>query len=811
MLDLTNSKTKSYNDLLASVGFQVQNDDITRITNFDPVNGATGTLIDHIGHNEKLLSSSLTSSIVPQSDHCFIVTSVSSLKISRNFSKSCFTKINYKNIQNTFASLTNQNVIENWSENELALKDLKKLISQITANNTSTMTIKHRVDDDVCSWFNVYTLKLHKKMFNLREKIDKRLLLGKKADKLSNKLSLTISKLKECIFNERVSHYNRTLNYGTKKTWQLVNEVCGNAKNSKENITLRTGNGLTSNDHEIALKFHEQFLETVGSTQDEYLHNNQFLHPINDETCVFFQIGIDDMHFAISKLNINKSSGVDEIPARMIKENFEFFAPILTSLFNEMVEKGTYLDEEKIAKVIPVFKKGDRLNAANYRPVSILNTFNKLFESILHDQLSKFVSDNNLEDPAQFGFRSNRGCPEAIACLTGAVSEIVGKGNKAIVVSFDIEKAFDSVNHKLLLLKLERIGIRGQAKKLIESYLMNRHLFVRYRNANSPRGLIQKGVPQGSCLAPLLFNLFLLDSKFLRTNSKLLKFADDLVLIYDLDLSCPMVESTSRLMNDLQQIDDYYNVNLLKLNKLKSKFIIIGNETVLCSDIIAMLQDFSLQQVNELTYLGILIDSYLSFEPHAEKLRSTILKSINALRILKRNGIGFAYLLQFYYAHIHSHLSFCGFILLRTSSATIQRLQRLQNRALKIVYNLPILTRTQILFQEHATKTLPLIGIISLSSIMIVKKAMYLRNSVLPTPVFGISKRRPIIILAPHKKEILKHDVFVFGAKLFNQLSEETKKILNPLMFKNNMKGFLLRHIPDLMKKTDIKNVKFTN
>ena len=182
--------------------------------------------------------------------------------------------------------------------------------------------------------------------------------------------------------------------------------------------------------------------------------------------------------------------------------------PALDKIFNLSSTSGVYPDKLKIAKVVPIHKKGDHTSLNNYRPISILNTINKIFEKILHVRLTKYIDDFNLLYKFQFGFRKNHSTELALIEMVDQIRKSMDNGNITCGVFVDLSKAFDTVNHDILIGKLEHYGIRGTALELFKSYLQNRKQYTSLNKYKSNTNTINWGVPQGSILAPsFLFSL----------------------------------------------------------------------------------------------------------------------------------------------------------------------------------------------------------------------------------------------------------------------------------------------------------------
>jgi len=224
--------------------------------------------------------------------------------------------------------------------------------------------------------------------------------------------------------------------------------------------------------------------------------------------------------------------GDDEINLLVIKIAIKFIAPILATLINQTLVQGYFPKSLKVAKVIPIYKSGPKDNISNYRPISILNSFSKIYEKIIQIRLDSFITKNNLLDNSQYGFRKQHSTEFALINLVDKIANFIDDKNYVICVMIDIKKAFDSLNHKILLEELLNYGFRGNVIKLLESYLSNRYQYVFYNGQTSTSRKITTGIPQGSILGPLLFLLYINDLKSSVTEDTPILFADDATLTY---------------------------------------------------------------------------------------------------------------------------------------------------------------------------------------------------------------------------------------------------------------------------------------
>ena len=328
-------------------------------------------------------------------------------------------------------------------------------------------------------------------------------------------------------------YYDKRLNgskFNMRATWRLLNEVLNSKKlRPKPNSVFKVGDQEISDPIEIANRFCQYFsnigpnlakrIQSATSHKDSLsgdFSHSMFLdlatqEEIIDTTCKFPE---------------GKSAGYDNIPMATIKRSINSISSPLTHIVNLSIIHGIVPNELKIARVVPIFKSGDKALFSNYRPISVLPCFSKILERIIYNRIINYLNDFNVLCDNQYGFRKNRSPSLALIDLCDRISSAFDRREYAIGVFLDLSKAFDTVNHAILIDKLEHYGIRGLALEWVKSYFSERAQFVEFNNVRSSPQEISCGVPQGSILGPLFFILYVNDLN----NASLLDvilFADD--------------------------------------------------------------------------------------------------------------------------------------------------------------------------------------------------------------------------------------------------------------------------------------------
>ena len=499
------------------------------------------------------------------------------------------------------------------------------------------------------------------------------------------------------------SRFNRIGN-DIRRTWKTINEILTKNQTQNKFPTVFNGNGSMITDKvNIANKFNV-FFTNIGEKIAKginYDGNKTYGHYLNKDihsSFTFMNIDEDAINKIIYNLPPKSSSGCDGISTKLLKVIAPVIIKPLTLLINQVLNTGTFPDKLKIAKVIPIFKKGDPSLFENYRPISLLPAISKVVEKIIALQLSSYFEKNKLLFDNQYGFRPKHSTEHAALELIDRITNKMDTNEIPLNIFLDLSKAFDTIDHSILLNKLKYYGLKGSTLNLFQSYLSNRKQYTEIEDTTSTILPIQVGVPQGSILGPILFIIYVNDLPQCSNKFDFIMYADDTTLSSTIDSFCDINSNASAdsLINaEIDKVIEWLKINKLSLNKNKSKYMTFHMPKKQIQHLTLKIDGINIEKVEEFNVLGLTMDTNLKWKKHTDKISnkcSKITGVLNRLKLLFPQEIK----CLLYNSLIVPHINYC----ITAWGFHRNRITIIQKKAIRIITASSYISHTEPLFKQ---------------------------------------------------------------------------------------------------------------
>ena len=683
---------REYFNTITSLGFTPR---LTFPTRFTDNNG---TLIDNILTN--FLESHYTSSSIMTtkiSDHqpCFLSIQLEAIKdsfpnaVKPERKKYIFLKCKPNNLNELISEeLRNINLMASINKNPLSNPNINyNKIESIITNLIDKHTVLKKVKDNKykykrSDWITQGIMKSIKFRDKLYLKLKRSSPDTQEHHTIKTNLKTYNKILKKSVKDAKALYYFKKFHQfreDPKKTWKTINSVLNRNKSKESNIEYLTINGRKINSPElIADALNDYFVHVGEQTSINIPSSNKsfrdYMTNHNVPEFEFKTVNSIDIEDIINSLQAKSSSGVDGINTILLKSLKKELKEPLAIIANQMLNTCIFPSKLKIAKVLPIFKRGEVDKCENYRPISLLSAISKVFEKILLRQMDAHFRSHNLYFCGQYGFRKNRSTEHAILEVCDRILQDMDDKKTPVSIFLDLSKAFDCLDHRILLSKLQYYGIKNKSLSLCSNYLSDRTQFVALNPDNFSEKLpINTGVPQGSILGPFFFLLYVNDFNKCTKKFNMINYADDTTLLTTLNYD-NNTTADEHMNKELNQVYEWLCTNKLSLNVSKTKFMTFHPPQKHIRKPVLKINNKEILETDEFNLLGVIIDKSLNFKPHITKITNKISKTCGILNKLKQI-LPRHILIQIYNALVAPHLNY-GILAWGHSIARLTQVQK---------------------------------------------------------------------------------------------------------------------------------------
>ena len=619
------------------------------------------------------------------------------------YSNSEEAKNNFKNdiISKNIFDRLNKNLTNNPNENYNILEEEISNSLEIHMNKKTVKFNRRKHKRDPWITFGILHSinrknSLYKKLKKTNSESDVYEVRKQQFNQFKNTLRRTINHAKKLYFHTQFEKHEGN---GT-KTWRTVDNALNRKARRTTPDAISIDNHLCTSKPKIADEFNNYFATICANNiiPDIPTSHTHYLNNATESTFNFKVIDNATTMQYLSKITNSHSCGHDNISSSTLKCIAHEICECLTLIINQSITTGIFPENLKIAKVVPIYKKDDQSQIKNYRPISVLPVISKIFENAMHSQLMEYFTSHKLLSNQQYGFRPNRSTELATLELMDRNINYMNENHCPVNIYLDLSKAFDSLYYDILLSKLKYYGLQWKALQLLKSYISGRCQYVQLGDVKSSTHAVVCGIPQGSVLGPLLFNIYINDITNATSKFNVIMYADDTTLVSTLENfgtlnNIAVIED--EINKEITKISHWLHSNKLLLNTAKSKFMVFFKHPKTIPKLKLTINDNPIEQVTEFNFLGITIDQNVTWSAHITKTSIKIARVIGILHKLK-HSFPLRILRLIYNSLIHPHLIY-GLYLWGFNP---KRLTILQKRAVRILARRPYLSHSTPLFKS---------------------------------------------------------------------------------------------------------------
>ena len=514
--------------------------------------------------------------------------------------------------------------------------------------------------------------------------------LNRKED-LFNKYKTYKNKITKLTRLSKANHFNQFFidnKANLLKVWQGVKSIINTkpSKNKQNITTLKINDKIISDKKNIAETMNKFFTDIPKKIESKIKQSKkdfrQYLGNPSPDIFILNQTNPKEVELKIGSLKNNKTNGPNSLPTKFMKEFKKEISIPLSLIINLSFSTGIFPNRLKLANIFPIHKSGDKDNCNNYRPIALLSNISKIIEKLVHTRLYFYLEKNSILYKHQYGFRLNHSTTHALIATTEEIRNACDNGKYACIAYLDLKKAFDTVNHNVLLEKMSHYGIKGITSNWFRSYLVERNQYTTIGDYHSTLQEIYYGVPQGSVLGPLLFILYINDLHQVIQHCSVFHYADDTNLLL---INKSLKTIVSYVNHDLALITDWLRANKISLNTSKTKVLIYKPKTVRINKKLNFrISGQKVEISDSIKYLGLHLKDTLEWDNHLKVIIKKLQRAIGILSKI-RHYVPKWLLRTIYFSLFNSHLIYGCEIWGQRETGLFRNIQDLQDKAIRII------------------------------------------------------------------------------------------------------------------------------